>query len=204
MKRILPILALMILFVGNTFAQNKQRSLEITTGHPGFLHAAEFPWTQAEIEMNWKGQTYTEGPQPGINIGYTYQWTKRWEINTMLNLHLTFMDIHQQPLRPGVEDNGKYGPDTQGRYDWQADPTTTTQVKLYGGLSAAFRYKWIVRDSFSLYSALGAGFSIGLPIPFPYIAPIGIKFGKGKVFGLAEVTLSPANTFVMAGIGIRL
>ena len=35
-------------------------------------------WYQKQ-ELYWNGQTYKEHYQPGINIGYTYQWRKRWE-----------------------------------------------------------------------------------------------------------------------------
>ena len=89
-------------------------------------------------------------------------------------------------------------------YDWKADPATTRQTDIYGAFCTSVRYKWLVRDSFSLYSALGAGISLGFPIPLPYIAPIGIKFGKGKVYGIVEANVSAASTFGMAGIGIRL
>ena len=69
---------------------------------------------------------------------------------------------------------------------------------------ASVRYKWLVRDNFSMYSGLGAGISLGFPIPVPYVAPIGIKFGKGKIYGIVEANVSAATTFGMAGIGIRL
>ena len=36
------------------------------------------------------------------------------------------------------------------------------------------------------------------------INDIGIKFGKGKVYGIVEANISPATTFGMAGVGIRL
>ena len=75
---------------------------------------------------------------------------------------------------------------------------------VWGSISADVRFKWIVRESFSMYSALGIGTAFAFPFPMPYIAPVGIKFGKGKVYGLAEVNISAANTFGMAGIGIRL
>ena len=77
------------------------------------------------------------------------------------------------------------------QYDWNADPTTTRQTDVFGAFCASLRFKWLVRDSFCMYSGLGAGISFGFPIPIPYVAPVGIKFGKGRVYG-------------MAGIGIRL
>ena len=204
MKRILPVIALMIISAGSAFAQDKEHSIEITTGYPSIMHLAEYPWAYRTVEMGWNGQTYKEHYQPGINIGYTYQWRKRWEVNTMINVHLTIMDIYQYPLLPGADGSAISGPEAENQYDWNAEPTATRQTDVYGAFCASVRYKWLVRDNFSMYSGLGAGISFGLPIPIPYVAPIGIKFGKGKVYGIVEANISAATTFGMAGIGIKL
>lgn len=204
MKRILPVIALMIISAGSAFAQDKEHSIEITTGYPSIMHFAEYPWAYSTVEMGWNGQTYKEHYQPGINIGYTYQWRKRWEVNTMINVHLTIMDIYQYPLLPGADGSAISGPEAENQYDWNAEPTATRQTDVYGAFCASVRYKWLVRDNFSMYSGLGAGISFGLPIPIPYVAPIGIKFGKGKVYGIVEANISAATTFGMAGIGIKL
>ena len=204
MKRILPFIALIIISAGSAFAQDKEHSIEITTGYPSIMHFAEYPWAYSTVEMGWNGQTYKEHYQPGINIGYTYQWRKRWEVNTMINVHLTIMDIYQYPLLPGADGSAISGPEAENQYDWNAEPTATRQTDVYGAFCASVRYKWLVRDNFSMYSGLGAGISFGLPIPIPYVAPIGIKFGKGKVYGIVEANISAATTFGMAGIGIKL
>lgn len=204
MKRILPVIALMIISAGSAFAQDKEHSIEITTGYPSIMHLAEYPWAYRTVEMGWNGQTYKEHYQPGINIGYTYQWRKRWEVNTMINVHLTIMDIYQYPLLPGADGSAISGPEAKNQYDWNAEPTATRQTDVYGAFCASVRYKWLVRDNFSMYSGLGAGISFGIPIPIPYVAPIGIKFGKGKVYGIVEANISAATTFGMAGIGIKL
>ena len=204
MKRILPVIALMIISAGSAFAQDKEHSIEITTGYPSIMHLAEYPWAYRTVEMGWNGQTYKEHYQPGINIGYTYQWRKSWEVNTMINVHLTIMDIYQYPLLPGADGSAISGPEAENQYDWNAEPTATRQTDVYGAFCASVRYKWFVRDNFSMYSGLGAGISFGIPIPIPYVAPIGIKFGKGKVYGIIEANISAATTFGMAGIGIKL
>ena len=204
MKRILPVIALMIISAGSAFAQDKEHSIEITTGYPSIMHLAEYPWAYRTVEMGWNGQTYKEHYQPGINIGYTYQWRKSWEVNTMINVHLTIMDIYQYPLLPGADGSAISGPEAKNQYDWNAEPTATRQTDVYGAFCASVRYKWLVRDNFSMYSGLGAGISFGIPIPIPYVAPIGIKFGKGKVYGIVEANISAATTFGMAGIGIKL
>ena len=205
MKRILTMVCAMAIALLSASAQEKQHSFEITTGYPSILHIVfEHPGGYRTMEMRWNGQTYKEHYQPGINIGYTYQWRKRWEVNTMVNVHLTIIDISQYPLLSGVDGTATSGPEASKQYDWNADPTVTRQTDVFGAFCASVRYKWLVRDNFSMYSALGAGISIGFPIPIPYIAPIGIKFGKGKVYGIVEANVSAATTFGMAGIGIRL
>jgi hypothetical protein len=195
---------MLLVGMGSAFAQEKQHSIEITTGYPSVLHALEYPWAGSTVEMMWNGQSYKEHYQPGINIGYTYQWRKRWEVNTMINVHLTIMDISKYPLLPGVEDIATSGPEASKQYDWNADPTVTRQTDVYGAFCASVRYKWLVRDYFNMYSGLGAGISLGFPIPIPYVAPIGMKFGKGKIYGIVEANVSAATTFGMAGIGIKL
>ena len=162
MKRILPFIALIIISAGSAFAQDKEHSIEITTGYPSIMHLAEYPWTYLTVEMGWNGQTYKEHYQPGINIGYTYQWRKRWEVNTMINVHLTIMDIYQYPLLPGADGSAISGPEAENQYDWNAEPTATRQTDVYGAFCASVRYKWLVRDNFSMYSGLGAGIGIKL------------------------------------------
>ena len=64
MKRILPVIALMIISAGSAFAQDKEHSIEITTGYPSIMHLAEYPWAFRTVEMGWNGQTYKEHYQP--------------------------------------------------------------------------------------------------------------------------------------------
>ena len=196
------ILVLMIIIIagGNAFSQEKQHSMEITTGYPSLISALEFPSVSTEI--TWQNQGLLvdkEYYQPGLNLGYTYAWNKKWEVSVLLNFHMTIYDVMQYPMiSPGNETN-------PAQYDFSAQPKLYRRSTSFSGaLSFAFRYKWLVRDTFSIYSALGAGLHLGLPIPLPYIAPFGIKFGKGKVYGIVEANVTPANTFGMAGIGIRL
>ena len=199
------VIALLMLCSATASAQFQQRSIEITTGYPSFMHSLEYPWISKGIDMYEHGQRYEEYYQPGINIGYTYQWRKRWEVNALLNAHLTVMDVFQYPLLPEYADRTPSETGSSQYYDWNADPVSTTrQTKVYGAFCVSFRFKWLVRESFSMYSGLGAGVSFHIPLPVPYFAPIGIQFGKGKVFGIVEANISAANTFGMAGIGLRL
>lgn len=200
MKRILIILSVMTIAMASASAQEKEHALEITCGYPSLLFDLEFPWMNQIVELWDRGMSISkEYYQPGINIGYTYSWKKRWELSALVNLHLTMYDVVQYPMvDPGDESHDP-------KYDFKAKPSFGYKdTSVYGSLSFAFRYKWLVRENFSMYSAFGAGLSIAFPIPMLYLAPVGIKFGKGKVYGIVEANVSPATTFGMAGIGIRL
>jgi hypothetical protein len=200
MKRLFTILCATIIAIGSASAHESQHALEITTGYPNILFQFEFPWGTLEDELNDLGKGVSkEYYQGGINIGYTYSWKKRWEVSALVNVHLTMYDVVQYPmLSPGDENHN-------ASYDFDAEPTFDYRsTSVYGAISCAVRFKWLVRECVSMYSALGGGVSLGFPIPMPYIAPVGIKFGKGKVYGMIEANVSPATTFGMAGIGIRL
>lgn len=205
MKRLLTTISVLVICAGISFAQDKKHSLEITTGYPCILTSFEYP---NHLHAGFEGKDVDSVFPYGINLGYTYSMSKRWELNPMLNLHLISYQIKQYPeIDNAPTDNGK-------GYDWDAEPKVVDKsTKLSGSINVAFRYKWLLRDNFCLYSALGVGFSnaitlglgqVEMPCPIPYIAPIGIKFGKGKIYGIAEANVSAATTFGMAGIGIKL
>ena len=197
MKRIFTIAALLICVSMNAQQHPNQHAIEITTGYPSLMFLAEYPSLNKQIEASRNGQKIKKYYQPGINVGYTFSWGKRWEVSALGNIHLTICDYLQYPEIPSSG--------SKKEYDKTADPALADRtINVWGSISADVRFKWVVRESFSMYSALGLGVAFAFPLPMPYIAPIGIKFGKGKVYGLAELNISAANTFGMAGIGIRL
>lgn len=169
-------------------------AIEISTGYPSILFQFEYPFFKGD-----RGVVIEDHYQPGINLAYTFSWGNRWEANALGNLHLTILDRTRYPEIP----NSGYD---LPEYDYDAEPISASREhNIYGAVAACVRYKWIVREKFSMYSALGVGVQLnGYPIPLPYVAPVGIKFGKGRVYGLAEVNISSANTFGMIGMGIRL
>lgn len=181
--------------------KTSKHSLEITTGYPSFILDMEYPTLNSQVMYKQNGKEVTTYFQPGLNLGYTFSWSSRWEVNAMANVHLSTYDLAQYPLLPEME--GKE-PD-RGNYDWNAEPISEDRhSKVGAAVCVAVRYKWLVRESFNLYSALGGSFAFSVSVPMPYVAPVGIQFGKGKVYGLAEVNVSAANTFGMVGFGIRV
>lgn len=199
MKKLLFLTVLLAVCISASAQEKRKKAIEITTGYPSLVFQAEYPWTQGRVDLLDKGQRVEEHFQPCLNIGYTFTKKKRWETNVVLNLHLTISDYMKYPMTSEVNEFN------EPIYNFDAEPTFDHRdTDLWGALTIAFRYKWIAKENVNLYSAIGAGISLGFPIPLPYLAPLGIKFGKGKVYGLAELNLSPISTFGMAGIGIRL
>lgn len=68
----------------------------------------------------------------------------------MINLHLTILDINQYPLLPGVDGSITDGQEAIDQYDWNADPSVSRQTDVFGALCASVRFKWLVRDNFSM------------------------------------------------------
>ena len=197
MKRVLLVAVIALFAAGSASAQESRHAIEITTGYPGLPITLERPW----FGYGWGvGKSVVkEFYQPGLNVGYTFSWGKRWEVSAQINAHHTTYDLAQYPMVP---DSDPHDPD----YDFDADPISTERITEFGYAAAiSVRFKWLVRESFCLYSALGGGLTFAyLELPFPYVAPVGIKFGKGRVYGILEANISPLNSFGMAGIGVRL
>ena len=218
MKKLFVLMSLLLLCYVGFAKENKtdrkkdrqreiQHSIEITTGYPGYLWGLEYPLLNPP-----KGREYIEYYQPGLNLGYVFSWGKRWEVSAMVNAFLSIYDVMQYPSI--TDESGKTV------YDKNADPFLEERVtSVSGSVSVVCRYKWLVRDKFCMYSSLGVGGFMHSPFGYskssspnksvfpsfvPYIAPVGIKFGKGRVYGIAELNFTPANMYGMAGLGIRL
>lgn len=200
----IAVLFALSLFTMDANAQKREleHSIEVTTGYPSLIFNLEYPTLNAEmVHYRPYGKQVDKKFQPGLNIGYTLSWSDRWELNALVNVHLTPIDILQYPSLSGADTNTP----NIDNYDWNADVVSKERVTdVSGSVCAAVRYKWMVREGFCCYSGLGLGVAYSSPIPLPYIAPVGIKFGKGLFYGLAEVNVSAANTFGMVGFGIRV
>ena len=76
----------------------KQHSIELTTGYPSLIFNLEFPWINSEMtDYLPQGKLIKQHYQPGLNIGYTFKCSRRWEVNVMANIHLTSFDVIQYP-----------------------------------------------------------------------------------------------------------
>ncbi len=76
------------------------------------------------------------------------------------------------------------------------------------GISASLfvRYYWIQNESTQWYSSLGIGnnFYERYNSVEPDIIPIGLHWGKKKMYGIAELSYGTAGTVLVFGMGIRL
>ena len=197
MKRLFLAAVIALYAAVSASAQESRHAVEITTGYPCVLFQFEFPWLGKGEDL---GKVLDkEYYQPGLNVGYTFSWGKRWELSAQLNGHLTMYEMAEYPEVPGGD---PYDLD----YDFDAEPVGRERFTEFNGAAAvSVRFKWLVRENYCLYSALGAGVAFVAPrIPCPYIAPIGIKFGKGRVYGIVEANFTPLTCIGMAGIGVRL
>lgn len=182
-----------------------RHAIEITTGPAPLrelVRSASSLNGQLGRDLYMKGQRGSQECHPSINIAYTCALNERWDLHLTVNFSTTFYTVKQYAI---VEDGGP-NPPAYPVIDEAAGPINSLRANT--GLSWAVmvdaRWKWLRRDAFTLYSALGVGVSFGQPKYLsPYISPIGIRVGRKHVYGLAELNISSAATFALAGIGYR-
>lgn len=97
-----------------------------------------------------------------------------------------------------------------GNLCWQKtyDPALETRGTKYDGdlhVMGCARFKWLNRPAVNLYANIDAGLAVWdrSVIPAVQIVPIGVRFGKGHVFGFTEIGLGTMYCGGMAGIGYK-
>jgi len=181
---------------------------------PDHAHAIEissgFPSVPALLLGQFKAQEFETGIKEetrwrqSLNLGYTYAISEKWDFNAVLGLSTQIYGKYQYPMQAVSYEDGTTGQAP----DFSADPTYEgLDFRWVPSIMADFRWKWYRSDSVRLYSSFGLGFVpdvelYGIPV-LPYLSPIGINFGRKKLYGLAEVNVSPAATFALVGLGYR-
>lgn len=124
----------------------------------------------------------------GFNVSYIYDMNEKWTFETLLDISTSHYEIRNYETNVN-------------RYD---DQTSAT-------VNAVFRRKWYTSDAVRLYSSFGVGVNPWcrfdgsvVPIPLPYLTPLGITFGKKTVYGVSELTVGAGATSWLIGIGINL
>lgn len=196
------------------FDPEHRHSLEISTGGAP-LHGQSGLGIDRTIMMRInEGITADKLVIPSVNIGYTYSISELWDFNVVFNtcVGIYRMEQYRLSVPKGTElPDGSVA--ERDIYDFKGAPESVwTEGKPHFALSADFRIKWYRSDAVKLYSSLGLGgwlvqVTIGnLPLPFvplPYVTPIGVNFGEGHLYGLAEVNISPAASILLVGAGWR-
>lgn len=199
-----------LLVCASAYAQHfdpaHRHSVEVSTGVPPLQTSVFGSSLSARM-----GRGFTEDKIfcPTFNIAYTFAMGERWDLNVIVNGCGAFVRRSYYPYTTvtGVTDDGyEY---SYKEFNFKADPESTETT--YSGTMytpmVAFRWKWLRRDNMRLYSSFGLGCLVlgnfGLFIPTPYLTPVGINFGAGHFYGLAELNLSCASTGLLAGVGYR-
>ena len=196
------------------FDPEHRHSLEISTGGAP-LHGQSGMGIDRTIMMRInEGITADKLAIPSLNIGYTYSISELWDFNVVFNACAGIYRMSKYPV--SVPKGGELpggGVAERDTYDFRSEPESVWIEGIPNfSLSGDFRIKWYRSDALKLYSSLGLGgwlvqVTIGnLPLPFvplPYVTPIGVNFGEGHLYGLAEVNISPAASILLVGAGWR-
>lgn len=205
---VLPLVLLSTTARAQHFDPEHRHSIEISTGVPP-AQSLLLGTSNSYAQMT-RGFKDTRLFIPSINIGYTYAMNERWDLNVVINAcgAITRRDNYPTKEISEYDDAGNImGTRTEG--DFNAD-VVSSSIQYSGTMYTPmvdFRWKWLRRDNLRLYSSFGlACLVIGdfsLVIPAPYLTPIGINYGKGHFYGLAEMNISCASTGLMLGAGYR-
>ena len=186
MNRRIPVL-LALLFATVTVASAQEFDPE----HRSALElSAGYAPLQA-LMMKYDGQSELTPERffsPAVSLAYVFQFNETWSFQAAANISGNYYKL--------LDENGAEA----GREFANLTPTAVLSL----------RYCWLKRKSFTMYSTFGVGLDPEIllasffPAPIPNIAPLGIKFGKGKVYGIAEALVGSAATGLIFGIGCRL
>ena len=207
---VLPLAALLLSTPARAqhFDPEHRHSIEISTGVPP-AQSLLLSTSNGYAQMT-RGFKDTRLFIPSLNIGYTYAMNERWDFNVIINAcgAIYRRDNYLMHEIEVKDDDGNLL-DIQREIDYEAGiQSSSTQYSgtMYTPM-VDFRWKWLRRDNWRLYSSFGLGCLVigdfSLFIPTPYLTPIGINFGKGHFYGLAEMNISCASTGLMFGAGYR-
>lgn len=97
-----------------------------------------------------------------------------------------------------------------GNLCWQKqkDPALNSSETIINGdlqLLSGARFRWIYKPAVNLYATamVGVGVWDARVIPAIQLVPIGVRFGKGHVFGFAELGVGTMYCGGMAGVGYK-
>jgi len=188
MKKIISMFCLLGLCLAANaqhFISDKRNSLEFSVGYLPL--AALLGDYYKPLGADEYANMSTNAPV-GFNASYLYDMNEKWTFQALIDVSTVNFVIGNQ----------------NNESKRLASQTTAA-------LAAVFRCKWFVSESVRMYSSFGVGIDPWLrindgivPWPLPYLTPLGINFGKKTVYGVSELSVSPAATSWLIGLGIRL
>ena len=201
MKRYSLIVALLVCFLpcrGQHFDPGHRHSIEISTGIPP-LQTFLLSGGSVSYRME-SGINESTNFRGCINIGYTFAINEKWDVNFVFDLCGQHYTRKQYPMVERTMEDGYLVREP----DFKSDPTDVKDgVRVWPSYMVDFRWKWYRTDSIRLYSSFGLSYLPFVWPIFPSITPIGINFGSGHFYGVAELNLSTAATLALVGAGYR-
>lgn len=200
MRRFLP-LFLVFLATVSAHGQDFRKSFSLEVGAaPGPLHMQAGPsWKEMKdlAEQGQEASTYDIIP-PAVSLSAVWRTGYRWE--TLVTG--SFSWIHAP-----VTQYETFGIDPQGkpRYDLtKGAPAGWKNLFPTGSLTVQWRVFWNPEWKVQPYSGFGAGLSMATEwVPLPSMVPVGVRFGRGHLYGFLETGFTPFASFGHGGLGWR-
>lgn len=208
MRKSVLIIVMLLPFVGawaqeNHYYVDHPHSVTVSTGLPfifASLHAPGDPNNSDTMEGWRTGTGYKTIMPVNVNVGYNYQFNRRWEMAVIFTT-CGFIYTKSQYPQSGEGEGGS------PIYDWNAKPTESSTHYSYRGCGAAVmgRYYWLAKSPvFQMYSAAGVGFFLPYQyLFFPTLTPVGARVGGKHWYGQAELTIGTTATLFLLGVGYR-
>lgn len=194
-------LFLVLLATVSAYGQDFRKSFSLEIGAaPGPLHMQAGPsWTEKKdlAEQGQEAFTHDIIP-PAVSLSAVWRIGYRWE--TLVTG--SFSWIHAP-----VTQYETFGIDPQGkpRYDLtKGTPAGWKNMFPTGSITVQWRVFWNPQWKVQPYSAFGAGLSTATEwIPLPSLVPVGVRFGRGHLYGFLETGFTPFATIGHGGLGWR-
>ena len=182
-------------YVQPGFVSEEYFSLEVGTGiRPLTVMLADFgKSTLAEqgLQLHLGNASY-----PVLTL------TEVWRIDRNTELCLTegaaavFYDLRQF---------GRFGYDPQGKPRYDLSESTYAGRKMskpFFSLTGQVRFLWFQSQTFTVYSAIGAGLYITEDFfPLPELVPGAVRYGRNHFYVFLENNIGPYATLVHGGLG---
>jgi hypothetical protein len=213
MRTRIIVLSIAAALLSSICANAQKFSIEVSTGYPFPMmthrDAGPEPGSPEAAEadqMFLNGQSRQITFLPNLNVVCSYHFDPRAEVSLFLNLHGYSYRIVQHPK----------GGDPSMGIGWPYDETKVEKVlnRGYKNMAVApgvlFKYYWYNREVWKWYSALGASYLFTEdPVWYQYrvipqITFIGTHFGRGRWYGVADLSLGPMGLGPQVGCGYQL